>query len=305
VEVRETAVRLNRPADAQAIHMKLLLKALTYFPLPLVYPWGWIMYFVAFRLLRWRRRRVLDDIARAFPDKSAAEHFEIARTMYRNLGDGLIEALWGYGASADEFRRRVVMENPELVRHYADAGKTVLLLASHVCNWEWLFLGAGAHFGIPIDVVYRRQGLASVDEYVRDARARFGGRVIEREEFIFEIMKWSGEPRAYALVADQTPKRHESKHWTRFLGQDTAFFLGAGKIANFLQAPVLYAAMRRTRRGYYSVRLTVLAEPPYDVGSDVLMSERYARTLESEILANPADWLWLQKKWKYPKLPDE
>ncbi len=69
--------------------------------------------------------------------------------MYRNLGDGLIEALWGYGASAEEFRRRVVMENPELVRHYADAGKTVLLLTAHVCNWEWLFLGAGAHFGIP------------------------------------------------------------------------------------------------------------------------------------------------------------
>jgi len=63
--------------------------------------------------------------------------------------------------------------------------------------------------------------------------------------------------------------------------------------------------MRRTRRGHYSVRLTVLAAPPYDVGSDVLISERYARTLESEILANPADWLWLQKKWKYPKLPEE
>ena len=98
-----------------------------------------------------------EDVARAFPDKSPAERYEIVRQMYRNLGDGLIEALWGYGASAEEFRRRVVMENPELVRHYADAGKTVLLLTAHVCNWEWLFLGAGAHFGIPIDVVYRRR----------------------------------------------------------------------------------------------------------------------------------------------------
>jgi len=123
--------------------MKFLLKALTYFPLPLVYPWGWIMYFAAFYVLRWRRKRVLDDLARAFPERSAAERHEIARQMYRNLGDGLIEALWGYGASAEEFRRRVVMENPELVRHYADAGKTVLLLTAHVCNWEWLFLGAG------------------------------------------------------------------------------------------------------------------------------------------------------------------
>ncbi len=112
---------------------------------------------------------------------------------------------------------------------------------------------------------------------MRDARARFGGNVIPREDFIFEIMKWSGEPRAYALVADQTPKRHETQHWTRFLNQDTAFFIGAGKIANFLQAPVLYVAMRRIRRGYYSVRLSILAEPPYEEGTDVLISERYAR----------------------------
>ena len=285
--------------------MKFLLKTLTWFPLWMVYPWGWILYFVTFRILRWRRKRVIEDIARAFPEKSADECFQIARQMYRNLGDGLIEALWGYGASAEEFRRRVVMENPELVRHYADAGKTVLLLTAHVCNWEWLFLGAGAHFGIPIDVVYRRQGLNSVDEYVRDARARFGGHVIPREDFIFEIMKWSGEPRAYALVADQTPKHHETRHWTQFLNQDTAFFLGAGKIANFLQAPVLYVAMRRIKRGHYSVRLSVLAEPPYEDGSDVLISERYARSLESAILASPSDWLWLQKKWKYPKQPDE
>ena len=285
--------------------MKFLLKTLTWFPLWMVYPWGWIMYFVTFHILRWRRKRVMEDIARAFPDKSTPERHEIARQMYRNLGDGLIEALWGYGASAEEFRRRVVMENPELVRHYADAGKTVLLLTAHVCNWEWLFLGAGAHFGIPIDVVYRRQGLQSVDEYVRDARARFGGRVIPREDFIFEIMKWSGEPRAYALVADQTPKHHETRHWTRFLNQDTAFFLGAGKIANFMQAPVLYVAMRRIKRGHYSVRLSVLAEPPYEEGIDVLISERYARSLEAEILTSPSDWLWLQKKWKYPKQPGE
>jgi KDO2-lipid IV(A) lauroyltransferase len=196
------------------------------------------MYFVAFRILRWRASVCWKTWRARFPD-DAAERFEIVRTMYRNLGDGLIEALWGYGASAEEFRRRVVMENPELVHHYADAGKTVLLLTAHVCNWEWLFLGAGAHFGIPIDVVYRHQGLRSVDEYVRDARARFGGHVIPREDFIFEIMKWSGEPRAYALVADQTPKKKETKHWTSFLNQDTAFFLGAGMIANFMQAPVL------------------------------------------------------------------
>jgi len=31
--------------------------------------------------LRWRRKRVLDDLARAFPEKTAAERFEIARRV--------------------------------------------------------------------------------------------------------------------------------------------------------------------------------------------------------------------------------
>ena len=29
--------------------------------------------------------------------------------------------------------------------------------------------------------------------------------------------------------------------------------------------------------------------------------ERFARQLEAAIQESPADWLWLQKRWKYPK----
>ena len=59
--------------------------------------------------------------------------------------------------------------------------------------------------------------------------------------------------------------------------------------------------MKRERRGHYTVRLDVLAEPPYDEVDDALIVEQYARCLERAILENPADWLWLQKKWKYAK----
>ena len=91
------------------------------------------------------------------------------------------------------------------------------------------------------------------------------------------------------------------KFWTRFLNQDTAFFTGADKIARFLDAPVIYVAMRRVRKGHYSVRLHVLVEPPYE-GREVLdVVERYARQLEGEIRASPPDWLWVHNKWKYPK----
>ena len=99
----------------------------------------------------------------------------------------------------------------------------------------------------------------------------------------------------------------EEKHWTHFLNQDTAFFVGADKIARILDAPVLFVSMRRERKGFYSARLSLLASPPYDrtgdrdAGAEII--ERYARALEEEIRRSPADWLWIERKWKYPEAP--
>src|SRR5205085_10369435 len=90
----------------------------------------------------------------------------------------------------------------------------------------------------------------------------------------------------------------------------TASFGGAERIARFLEGAVMYGAMRRVERGRYAVQLRVLAEPPYDdpdasaADQDTWITEAYARKLEQEIRASPADWLWVHNKWKYPKPPE-
>jgi Kdo2-lipid IVA lauroyltransferase/acyltransferase len=282
--------------------MRFLLRSLTRIPLPLMYALAWIVYVVAFRVMHWRRERAEFDLSIAFPEKTDAERARILRNIYRNLADTMVEAAWGFGASADALRRRVKFENPELVDQCVAANQSVVLLTAHYGNWEWLSLAAGVRFGITIDVVYQRQRVEAIDEFLRQARARFGSRFIPREEFVYDLMSHAGQPRAYALIADQTPKhKNDPKHWTRFLGRDTAFFKGAGKIAQFLDARVLYVTMRRVRRGYYSVRLTTLAEPPYELDANETIVERYARSLEHDIRDAPADWLWMQNKWKLKK----
>jgi len=282
--------------------VQLVLKALSRIPLPLLYPWAWLAYFVAFHLVRWRRDRAEADVAEAFPESDGAERARIVRNAYRNLADTLVEAFWGFGASAEALSKRVAFENSELVDRCVAANQSVVLLTAHYGNWEWLSLAAGVRFGIPIDIVYQRQRVAWIDAFLREARTRFGSRLIPREEFIFDLMSRAGQPRAYALIADQTPKRkNDPRHWTRFLGRDAAFFKGAGKIAQFLDAKVLYVTMRRLRRGYYSVRLSVLAEPPYDSDADAIIVEGYAQSLERDIRASPTDWLWVQNKWKLRK----
>jgi KDO2-lipid IV(A) lauroyltransferase len=287
--------------------MVFLLRALGRLPLTSLYGFAWIVYFVTFRLLRWRRDLAARNIARSFPEKTPAERAAILEQSYRNMSEVFVELLWGWRASAEDLKARMVIDNPELVARFVAEKRSVILLTAHVCNWEWLLPGGGAHFGIPIDAVYKPIRVASLDAYMREARSRFGGQPIPIKSFAFELLRRAGQPRAYGLVADQTPLKSMDKHWTRFLNQDTAFFVGAEKIARFLEAPAVYVAMRRLSRGRYAVHLHVLAEPPYDVPEtsgdqgDTWITEAYARKLEQEIRASPADWLWVHNKWKYPK----
>jgi Kdo2-lipid IVA lauroyltransferase/acyltransferase len=279
----------------------VLFRALAALPLPLLYRLGDALHFLVFRLLRWRVPLSRANLAGAFPDKTEVERERILADSYRNVSRTLMEAIWGFHASAATLIERVAFENPELIERYKASRVSVVILTAHTCNWEWLLLAAGARFGIPIDAVYKPIKLRGVDEYVRKARSRFGGNPIPFASFLFELMRRAHEPRAYAMVADQTPKHNMPKYWTRFLHRDTAFYLGPEKIARYLDAAVLYVEMTRERLGFYSARFHVLAEPPYDERSGPLIAERYARALERTIRAHPADWLWLHNKWKYAR----
>jgi Kdo2-lipid IVA lauroyltransferase/acyltransferase len=289
--------------------VQFLLKSLTRLPLPVLYELGKALFRIAYYVFRWRRPLAATNLRNAFPEKSDGERAAILKQSYRNLAEIIVETLYGYGASAAELQGRVRVENPELPRQFIARGQSVVLLAAHFCNWEWLLLTAGTQLGVPIDAVYKPQKVESFDRFLREGRARFGGIPIPASDFLRELMMRKGQARAYALVADQTPLKREEKHWSHFLNQDTAFFVGADKIARILNAPVLFVSMRRERRGFYSARLKLLASPPYlpnadrepdqDQGAEII--ERYARELEAEIRECPADWLWIHRKWKYAK----
>ncbi len=278
-----------------------VLTQMTRWPRRVLDDFGYCAYFVTYHLLRWRRRLSLTNVANAFPEKSPTEHRAIVRQSYRNLGRFLGEALWGWNASAASLAGRVRVVNPELVTRFTRQGRSVVLLAAHFCNWEWLLLTAGIELDVPVDAVYKPQRVRSIDAFLKRQRSRFGGNPIPHRRFLFAVMRRRAEARAYALVADQTPKHSEEKYWTTFLHQDTAFYLGPGRVARIAEAPVVYVAMRRDGPGRYAVELSLLAEPPYAPDADSAIVERYVRKLEDEIRRSPADWLWLNRKWKYRK----
>ena len=284
--------------------MALALRLLGSLPLPVLYAIGRLAKFVAYDVMKWHVPLARANLARCLPERSEAERDAILEQSFRNLGDLVAEIAWGWQAGGAALRERVTIDNRALVDRYIAERRTVLLLTAHVCNWEWLVLAAGAELGIPICPVYKPLRVPSVDRYVREARARFGVRPIPIDDVLIELMKAGDEPRAYGMVADQTPPKDGPKHWRRFFEQDTAFYAGLGKIARYLDAAVLFVGMERVSRGVYTTHLTVISEPPYDDDPEDTIVDGYAAALEREIRAHPADWLWVHRKWKYPKPPD-
>jgi KDO2-lipid IV(A) lauroyltransferase len=281
--------------------MRWTLDALTRLPLPVLYAIGRGVRFIAFHVVRWRRAIAMANIAGAFPDRTRAEHAAILRASYDNLCDVLAETVWSYGAEATSLSHRVTIEGGELITGPISEGRSLLLLTAHFCNWEWLLLAAGAQLNVPIDAVYKPPRQRVFDEFLRDGRSRFGGNPVAYKGFIMEMIRRRGEARCYAMVADQTPIAQDEKHWTRFMGRDTAFYVGADTIARTLKAEVLFVGMRRVSRGHYRVAVTPVASPPYPRDADHRIVETYARLLEAEIRESPADWLWIHRKWKYRK----
>jgi KDO2-lipid IV(A) lauroyltransferase len=276
------------------------LKILSRLPLAALYLLTDGLYLFIYHIWGFRRELSLSNLRNSFPDKSAAEIERIARVSYRNACNMIAEVLKGAVMPPEELRQRVSIVNADILQPYIHAGRPVVLLASHHCNWEWLLLDACLELKIPVDAVYKPLRVSAIDRFMQETRSRFGGHPIPVGNFMIEVMRRREAARAFALVADQTPPHDEEKHWARFLNQDTAFFVGADKIARIARAPVFFVGMHRVRRGYYEANLQLLAKPPYqDGGYDVI--ERYVRVAENHIRQYPADWLWMYRKWKYKK----
>jgi KDO2-lipid IV(A) lauroyltransferase len=102
------------------------------------------------------------------------------------------------------------------------------------------------------------------------------------------------------MVADQSPVSSDFRHWTGFLGQTTAFYMGPEKIAQATRFAVIFTAMRRIARGRYEIECELLAAAGERAAAGEI-TERYARAVERAVLAAPADWLWSHRRWKLPE----
>ncbi len=293
--------RGRKPADIEDRkpfdRVPLWVRALSALPLSVWYAIASLFAWLAEYVFRYRRAVVDTQLRLCFPDRDDAWIGRTRRAFYRSFGQVMVEIVKAATITPAEIRRRVTLVDAEPARRTLDSGQSIIVVTSHTCNWEWTLLKLSIGMGHPVDAAFKPLHDRFSDRLMLTIRSRFGARMITARRLLMRVLRHRGPPRIVAIVADQDPVSSAVRYFTKFMGVDTAFFIGPEVIARVGKLPVWYLAMHRVSRGHYQVTFQPLASAGEALPEGGLI-ERYARHVEILTRDHPPEWLWPYRRWK-------
>lgn len=270
-------------------------------PYRLLYPLSDFLAFVLRDIAGYRKQVILENLIKAFPEKSRSEIDSIVRDTYRNLTDIILETVKSFTTPVPELKRRCVFRNPEIVTDVLSTGKSVLLTGSHTCNWEYAATMLPTSLSVPVFGAYKPLTNKPTEKFLNQKRSRGGMIPVPMESMMAELRRNQSRPTATILISDQSPSSRKRAHWIQFFGRETACLPGADIISRMFDYPVFNYRITRVRRGYYEVTFMPVCMHPSEAAEGEI-TQRYHKLLEDEIRANPGNWLWSHKRWKMNRL---
>jgi Kdo2-lipid IVA lauroyltransferase/acyltransferase len=256
----------------------------------------WILFDVG----GYRKKVIWTNLKNSFPEKTDPELKEIAEEFYLHFTDLVMETIKLRTASPATIRERLQGDISIMDDFYADK-TNIIYLMGHRGNWELANLFSSLCFTHECIVVYRPLQNPESDQWFLDLRTRFGAVLVPMDQIFRELQRPRTKPYVVVLANDQSPMP-QTAFWTNFLHQDTGIFRGVETIARRYNLTVLYADFSKVlgKRGYYHVEITTISENPKTECANAIL-EKQIRILESDINAQPFNWLWSHRRWKHKR----
>lgn len=273
-----------------------LLKALSLCPLFLLYLLSNFLYFVFYRLIKYRTKVVRQNLLKSFPEKTELELRQIEIDFYKYLSDLVVETVKGFTISKKQLLKRMKFLNTGYVDQLVKDNKSAMVVMGHYGNWEWICRSAPLFIKNNIIVAYKPLTNPQFDKLLYEARIEFGVRQVPMQQLPRVLL---GEKKPYLLIllADQSPSDAETSIWVRFLNQDTAVLPGIEKLAIKYKLPIFYNEVKLLKRGYYTCEFKPMIEVPENCKYSEI-TQVHSMRLEENIRSFPHIWLWSHKRWK-------
>jgi len=229
-------------------------------------------------------------------EKSESEIRAMTFGHFRRLGANLLGAARFFTADEATVRKHTTLENREILLQAQARGKGVVLMISHIGNWE-LFAQASFYvpevrFGTVFQKVHNRYVNGLIDQY----RRRLGVQTFDRKTGLAAAASFLRSGGVLGILIDQ--HAGPSGIWTPLFGKLTSSSPLAASLAVRTGAAVVPVAIYTA--GPAEWRICIRPEIANQNKSTEHLTAEMNHVLEAQIRESPLDWFWVHNRWKLP-----
>lgn len=253
---------------------------------------------IAFHVVRWRRREAMRRIRQVFPDmpeKEARRHiWRSTETLFLNIA----ELMHLNGLTDAWIDRHVENRGPAMDKIRAATARSGAILAlPHFGNWDLAGIVV-AHSGIPIFSVAGVQHNPLTNDWINRKRAT-GIAILSRgSTALRQTVKRLKAHEVFAILPDVRMKTPDLE--IPFLGATANLGRGMATFARKTGSSILVADVRRkgAARHFLDVGEPIAPDPSLDEDADILrMTKAAMARIEAQIRSDPGQWFWFNKRW--------
>jgi heptosyltransferase-2 len=270
-------------------------------PLGWVYRLGSFLGWLGYALFAPYRRLAIHNLAIAYGDaKPPAEIRALARRHFRHLGANLLSSVKAASFGAEELHRVVRVDGMEHIRVAFARGKGVVLIISHIGNWE---LFAQLCQFLPENkwsTVYQPLGNRYIEAHLQQSRTRRGVALFSRKSGFNGPTAFLRAGGAVGVLVDQ--HAGDSGVWAPFFGRLASTSTLAALLTARTDAVMIPMAVYTDGPARWRVAISgPLTPDEARNGVDInATTAQVNKVLEAQINVSPADWFWVHNRWKTP-----
>jgi len=265
-------------------------------PLPLLAALGNGVGRLLYVLAASRRRVALRNLALCFPDQPEAERRRLAREHFRWLGRSILERSLLWFAPAERLKKIIHVEGDVKLAERSE--RPVMWLVPHFMGLDVAGVAMLLYQNRPACSIYQQQSNPEMDAIIRQGRLRFGNsEIFPRSDKALPLIRAIRKGRAFFNLPDMDFGERDAA-FVPFFGVSAATLLAPSRMARALNMVVqpIVAEILPGGQGY-RVRF---GEPFENFPTDDAVADTTAmnRWIEDEIRRNPAQYLWVHKRFK-------
>lgn len=277
-------------------------------PLRLALALGWGLAWIAFHLLRWRRREAQRRIREVFGERfSQREVKHIAWISMRNMCFNAVEIIRSRQMDKEWVERHYNCEVPRdfLAQHNPKEGAIFAL--PHYGNWELAGVAA-ALLDIPIFILTGTQHNPLFNHFADSLRGTSGAELIPRTDpgLLRKVVRHLKAGKVLAIVNDLRSRTPALP--IPFLGKIANLTAGAPVFARMANVPIYPVILTRVGWDQHRWKIYDPIRPDHDLPKkdDSLRMMKYViEIFDREIQAHPEQFFWYNKRWVLDPLVDE